>query len=405
MVGIWIYVFGVDLFFGVLLILENAIVAVLVYAYLHVKMQKKLEIAQQEVLSAIDEFSLDSTEPFVVNGTVDKFTETYRAIEKLQANLRNREKMREEVLQLVNTAASNMELSAMIAEFIPKIAEATSSEWGAFYQLNHTTNKLELKYSLGFSRNIYSEYDMSIGEGFVGKAAVTKRVQILKDIPDDTIYITRTVLGKIKPKNLMTVPVINQDKILGVIVLASIYEYTNYNTQLMEFVNHYLGLTIGNGITYERTKRLTNELQFQNKLILNLNEELEDKVRERTTFLNSVINSIQDYAIYSIDLHGYITTWNRCAERIFDFSTEEVLGEHINMIYSDEDVKSGKINSMIEAVKESGRYSEKERRVRRDGSQHYIEFVLFAMYDNEAEMIGFTNVSWDITQRKIHQEE
>ena len=107
----------------------------------------------------------------------------------------------------------------------------------------------------------------------------------------------------------------------------------------MDIIKYYVGVAINNGITYERTMRLTNELKFQNKLIQNLNEELEKKAEERTFFLNNIVDSIKDYAIYAMDKNGIVLAWNKGAEIIMGYKKDEICGKSIKNIYSAEEAE------------------------------------------------------------------
>ena len=296
-----------------------------------------------------------------------------------------RELNRLDILDIINSVASNTELEPLLEQLLSKLMESLKSNWGVFYLANNATNKLEIKASVGFSKNIYSEFDLTIGEGLVGTAALKRKTVIIGDIPDDTVYITKTFLGSIKPKNLMLVPVTNQDQLLGVLALGSIYSYANSETELIDLIKPYIGAAIGNCVIYERSKRLTNELKFQNKLIQDLNGELEAKMNERELFMGGVLNSIKDYAIYATDIYGAVLAWNTGAEVLFGHTAVEIIGKNIQMIYSAEDVESGYIRQRIERVLTDGFYSEKIKG--RNVSSH------FALYDESGQVIGITTVA------------
>lgn len=321
--------------------------------------------------------------------------------EKLKevANILNvRENNRKEVLNIANSIAVNMELSTLLEDLLPKIVKATNSSCAAFYMANHATNKLEIKASIGFSKNIYGEFDMTIGEGLIGSA--TNEIKIINDIPDDSIFIIKTYLGKIKPKSIMLIPITDRDRLIGILSLASIYVYKEEQNEIIELIRYYVGISIGNAVTYEQTKRLTNELRFQNTLIQNLNEDLEKKVDNRTVFLNSIIDSILDYAIYALDNNYNITAWNKGAEQILGYTKDEVMGKNVELVMVKSDVLNNKLQAKIDSAIREGRFEESGWRQKKDGTSYFCESLLFPMYDSEKNIVGFTNVIKDITYLK-----
>jgi PAS domain S-box-containing protein len=384
-------------FFGVLLIVLDIMIIAGILLGVRWSSERKIAMYLDELAANIKKVS-DGEQIFSIEANASKGVKMlHESIETLRKNMKQQNRTKDIVLKIANTLAVNIELEKLLNELLPKVIEGTRSNWGAFYILNQVTGKLEIKASLGFSNNVYKQFDIAIGEGFIGQAAQCKKVKIVQDIPDDTVYVSRTFIGKIKPKAMMTIPIMTQGELVGILVLASIYEYTNEQLEIVKVIRYYLGMAISNGLTYERTQRLSNELQFQNQLIQNLNDELEDKVRERTDFLNNIINSIKDYAIVSMDQDGFITTWNKGAEILKGYSANEVIGNHISVIYLESDVVSGKIERQLQIAEKEGEYVEYGWRSKKDGQKFFADVIITPMYNKNNELIGFTNITKDIT--------
>ena len=50
-----------------------------------------------------------------------------------------------------------------------------------------------------------------------------------------------------------------------------------------------------------------------------------------------LVDGVTDYAIYMIDPNGIVTNWNRGAQRIKGYRTEEIVGQHFSCFYTEED--------------------------------------------------------------------
>jgi hypothetical protein len=215
-----------------------------------------------------------------LSGYEPDLRETMEDIKGLYDALEKSEDDRTEFLNMMNTVASNMEIDALFEALLPNLVKRLRSSWGAFYLANNTAGKLELRSSIGFSNNIYRDLDLAIGEGLIGAAAASRDITVYNDLPEDTMFVTKTFLGKISPKGVMLAPIINNDLLLGVLCLAGLYPYAQEQIDSVNLIKYYLGLALGNCISYERSKRLASELQFQNNLIQTLNDELENKVKD-----------------------------------------------------------------------------------------------------------------------------
>ncbi len=330
----------------------------------------------------------------------ESLSDFYAIIEDVRENLHSKERSRADVLDLINSVAVNIEFDKLLSDILPKLMDFTGSIGCAFYITNVATNKLEIKHSYGFGNNLYSEFDIALGEGFLGMAANSNEIKVIKDLPDDTIYLVKTFLGKIKPKSLLIVPILSTEKQLGIMVFASVRNYSDTLVSTINLIRHYIGFALDNSLTYEKTKRLTVELKFQNRLIQNLIDELEKKIQDRILYMNNLINSIKDYAIYSMDKNGTIMYWNTGAELLLGYKASEVVGKNIDIIYPEEDVNSGKIQSRIDATFKNGSYVENGWRTKKDGTICYLEMSLFCIQSDKEGIFGITNVTKDITNLK-----
>ena len=383
------------------IVAANLALFVLIYVVLNHRYAKRQGNVFRDVKSAVENIQAKTDDALVP--PFSAAAPVYDAITRLRKDLWANEANRAEILSMVNSMAANMEVEALLEALMPKLLDCSRSNCGAFYLANNATGKLTLKASIGFSKNIYSEFDIVLGEGFIGMAALTRETKIITDIPDDSTFITRTFLGRVKPKSLMLVPIVSQDQLMGVLALASLYDYSDEQMEIVNLIKFYIGAAVGNGVIFERMKRLTNELQFQNRLIQDLNSELETKMNDASVFLNHIINSIKDYAIYSMDMRGNIITWNTGAELIYGYTADEIIGKHVSLIYDAEQASGEPLEARIEAVKREGRLTETGWRPKKDGTLYFADVVVFAMRNETGKLIGMTSVSKDITELKRAQ--
>jgi len=143
----------------------------------------------------------------------------------------------------------------------------------------------------------------------------------------------------------------------------------------------------------------TGELLGFGKIIRDMTDRREAEIRHR--FL---IEAVTDYAIYSLDRHGNITSWNSGAERIKKYTADEIIGKHFSQFYTKEDAEAGLPAKVLHTAATTGHFEGEGWRVRKDGSRFWSSVVITPLRDETGELVGFSKITRDITDRMRLQE-
>jgi PAS domain S-box-containing protein len=120
--------------------------------------------------------------------------------------------------------------------------------------------------------------------------------------------------------------------------------------------------------------------------------------------LSLLVGAVADYAIFALDPNGNILTWNEGAQRLKQYSAEEVIGTHFSRFYTPADIERAHPQwELAEAVK-SGAYQEEGWRLRKDGTKFWASVVITALFDRSGGLRGFGKVTRDLTLRKQEEE-
>ncbi len=111
-----------------------------------------------------------------------------------------------------------------------------------------------------------------------------------------------------------------------------------------------------------------------------------------------------DYAIFSLDAHGYVTSWNLGAERIKGYKPEEIIGKHFSTFYTEEDRAAHLPEMVLRTAATEGHFTGEGWRVRKDGSRFWSNVVVTALRDDEGNLYGFSKVTRDMSERKQLQD-
>ena len=130
------------------------------------------------------------------------------------------------------------------------------------------------------------------------------------------------------------------------------------------------------------------------------NEELK-KSEER---YHKMVEEVEDYAIILLDENGFIQNWNKGAEKIKGYKEQEILGKSFQVFYLPHDRASGLPIKLINEARNNGKAIHEGWRLRADGTRFWGSIVLTALHGQQNEIIGFSKVTRDLTERKIAED-
>jgi PAS domain S-box-containing protein len=112
-----------------------------------------------------------------------------------------------------------------------------------------------------------------------------------------------------------------------------------------------------------------------------------------------LVESVEEYAIFLLDLDGTVQSWNAGARRIKGYEAHEIVGQHISTFYAPEDRAARRWEDALATARERGHVETVGWRVRKDGSQFWASVTITALHDETGAMIGFAKVTRDLTDR------
>ncbi|PWG82227.1 response regulator [Pararcticibacter amylolyticus] len=188
------------------------------------------------------------------------------------------------IASLNDKMISVVDVEPLAQNIIRFIAEYTGSQVGAFYLLeNEDTLQLTGAYSLD---NSAKKINIKKDQGVVGQCLKDKKQIIITDIPEDTLRIS-TASADITPATIIVFPVMFENKIMGVIELGSIMEYSVLELEYLNTAAHNIGIAINTAQSrqklqelLEETQAQSEELQAQHSELENLNTELEAQTQK-----------------------------------------------------------------------------------------------------------------------------
>ena len=121
-------------------------------------------------------------------------------------------------------------------------------------------------------------------------------------------------------------------------------------------------------------------------------------------FYSQIIDSLQDYSIFTLDKEFKINSWSSGSAKIFGYETDEVIGEPFDIIFTEEDLKTGIPKREIETALKEGRATDNRWHVAKDKSLFWAYGLIFPLIGSDGEMLGFVKILRDLTERKQYEE-
>jgi len=113
-----------------------------------------------------------------------------------------------------------------------------------------------------------------------------------------------------------------------------------------------------------------------------------------------LIDGVSEYAIYMLDRHGFVRTWNPGAQRIKGYAATDVVGQHVSLFYTADDVEAEVPTQQLETAVDEGNFVGEGLRVRKDGSTFSASVVITSLWDENGRLRGFAKVVRDLTDRQ-----
>jgi PAS domain S-box-containing protein len=114
--------------------------------------------------------------------------------------------------------------------------------------------------------------------------------------------------------------------------------------------------------------------------------------------LSAIVESSDD-AIIGKDLNGMVTSWNPCAERVFGYMAEEMIGQSIRKVIPPEVLPDE--DRIMSAVAQGERTEHFETaRLTKNGDRIEVSLTLSPVFDERGEIVGVASISRDISHQK-----
>lgn len=180
--------------------------------------------------------------------------------------------------EIVTALNTELEIEPLLKSIIGKIADHTDSQIGVIYLYEEESKSLRPGSTYAIDRQTLGD-GFGLGHGLPGQSALEKKTILVTDVPKTYFRISSGGMEGV-PKNVICVPITIKDRLVGVLELAGIHEYTNKKLRFLDMVASQLGIGINNALAYQRMEEMAENLKGKNEFMAAQNEELQAQSEE-----------------------------------------------------------------------------------------------------------------------------
>jgi PAS domain S-box-containing protein len=164
-------------------------------------------------------------------------------------------------------------------------------------------------------------------------------------------------------------------------------------------------------LSEDKLRHASEELMEKNRQLENTNKQLsqhKDEIekaihdlRKSEERYHQMVAEVGDYAILLLDPEGRIENWNKGAENIKGYKASEIVGQNFRVFYGEEDQRDRLPERLIDIARREGKSTHEGWRLRKNGARFWGSVVITALHDSQNNIIGFSKVTRDLTDKKI----
>jgi PAS domain S-box-containing protein len=133
--------------------------------------------------------------------------------------------------------------------------------------------------------------------------------------------------------------------------------------------------------------------------------QIEENLRFSEQRFRTLVQCVRDYAIFMLDPEGRVATWNEGAQNITGYADPEIIGQHFSVFYPPAALSRREPALELGTATTEGRFEEEGWRLRKDGTRFWASVVISAIRDGSGQLLGFTKITRDLTERRRHEQE
>jgi transcriptional regulator with GAF, ATPase, and Fis domain len=202
---------------------------------------------------------------------------------------------------------SSGNIRTLYDDIVKFVVDYTKSNQGGLFLISddEAEKYLELESCYAFERKKFIEKRIDVGQGLIGQCYLEGLRIYLLEVPEEYLNIT-SGLGASSPRALLLVPMKVNEKVYGVIELASFKKFEEYEIELVEKFAENIASTISTVRINESTRMLLERTQQQAEEMRSQEEEMRQNMEELSATQEEMARKEKEYISRIQELEGRV---------------------------------------------------------------------------------------------------
>ena len=226
------------------------------------------------------------------------------SINATTASIESYSNIKKGVADISETMIGRSSIKEFGSELLKQLMEITKSNMCAFYILNEEKFQFEHFTSVGANKELLNPFDAQNPEGEFGYAVSNKKINYIQNIPEDTIFQFKTTAGEAIPKEIITVPILVENKIIAIISLANLNQYSRESIDILKQSWDLINSSYSNLSANAKTKKLAENLTKTNQQLEAQAEELQSQTEELQSQSEEIQQTSEELQEQNVELEA-----------------------------------------------------------------------------------------------------
>ncbi len=309
----------------------------------------------------------------------------------------------------------NNDIEALGSHVLSYLIEYMQASQGALFVLKKENSKdyLELLSAYAYKRRKFVEHKFEPDESLAGRSFLEGKTIHITDIQTDH-YNIQTGLGESKPSSILIVPLKDEDRIEGILEIASLKAFEKHHIEFIESIGESIASSLSAGESNQITSKLLSETQEKAEEMEAQEEELRQNMEELAATQEQLERSYKENIEKTLQLEGQMSIINMAALvsktnkkgiityvndlfcEVAGYTRKELIGQNHNIVRHPDMTKSA-FKDMWKTIGSGKVWSGKVKNKTKNGSYYWVDANIGPVMDEDGKPKEYVGVRYLVT--------